>query len=110
MHPYKTKNSTARDIDLNAVGLDALTALKAWAGTSPSVHINEKGESLMRYRDWFNAAVESAGLTDYTWHCNRYTFASRHLFYLDTPKPRTALGDVWYRDDSVRAPWCWYRS
>lgn len=74
---YKTKNGKPRDIDLNAVALDALTALKAWAGNSPLVHVNEQGESLTRYRDWFNAAVESAGLTDYPWHCNRHTFASR---------------------------------
>jgi integrase len=77
LHLYKTKNGTARDIDLNAVALDALTTLKAWAGNSPLVHVNEKGESLTRYRDWFNAAVKSAGLADYTWHCNRHTFASR---------------------------------
>jgi len=77
LHLYKTKNGAARDIDLNAIALDALTTLKAWAGNSPLVHVNEKDESLARYRDWFNAAVENAGLTDYTWHCNRHTFASR---------------------------------
>ena len=77
LHLYKTKNGTARDIDLNSVALGALTTLKAWAGNSPLVHVSEKGESLTRYRDWFNAAVESAGLTYYTWHCNRHTFASR---------------------------------
>ena len=77
LHLYKTKNGTARDIDLNEVALDALTTLKAWAGNSLMVHVNDKGESLARYREWFNAAVESAGLTDYTWHCNRHTFASR---------------------------------
>jgi integrase len=74
---FKTKNGKARDIDLNTVALDALTTLKAWTGNSPLVHLNEKGESLTRYRDWFNAVVKSAGLTDYTWHCNRHTFASR---------------------------------
>lgn len=77
LHLYKTKNGTARDIDLNAVALGALKTLKAWAGNSPLVHVDEKGESLARYRDWFNAAVESAGIPDYTWHCNRHTFASR---------------------------------
>ena len=77
LHLYKTKNGTPRDIDLNAVALGALATLKAWAGNSPMVHVNDKGESLARYRDWFNVAVESAGLTDYTWHCNRHTFASR---------------------------------
>jgi site-specific recombinase XerD len=28
-------------------------------------------------RDWFEPAVEDAGLKNYTWHCNRHTFASR---------------------------------
>lgn len=28
-------------------------------------------------RDWFEPAVEKAGLKNYTWHCNRHTFASR---------------------------------
>jgi integrase len=28
-------------------------------------------------RGWFLAAVERAGLKDFTWHCNRHTFASR---------------------------------
>jgi integrase len=91
LHLYKTKNGTARDIDLNAVALDALTTLKAWAGNSPSVHVNEKGESLARYRDWFNAAVESAGLTDYTWHCNRHTFASRLVM---AGVPLRTVGDL----------------
>jgi site-specific recombinase XerD len=77
LHLYKTKNGTARNIDLNAVALGALTNLKAWVGNSSWVHVNEKGESLTRYRVWFNSVVESARVTDYTWHCNRHTFASR---------------------------------
>jgi integrase len=28
-------------------------------------------------RGWFLGAVERAALKDYTWHCNRHTFASR---------------------------------
>ena len=28
-------------------------------------------------RGWLLAAVERAGLKDYTWHCHRHTFASR---------------------------------
>ena len=28
-------------------------------------------------RGWFLSAVERATLKDYTWHCNRHTFASR---------------------------------
>ena len=28
-------------------------------------------------RGWFLGAVERAALKDYTWHCNRHTFAGR---------------------------------
>ena len=29
------------------------------------------------YRMWFEIALRSAGLKDFTWHCLRHTFASR---------------------------------
>jgi len=29
------------------------------------------------HRDWFDPAAEEAEIEDYTWHCNRHTFASR---------------------------------
>ena len=38
--------------------------------------LNTKGDRLLDARDWFEPAVEKAGLEDYTWHCNRHTFAS----------------------------------
>lgn len=28
-------------------------------------------------RDWFEPAIKQAKIEDYTWHCNRHTFASR---------------------------------
>jgi site-specific recombinase XerD len=40
------------------------------------VFLNTKGDRLLDARDWFEPAVEKAGLEDYTWHCNRHTFAS----------------------------------
>jgi site-specific recombinase XerD len=36
-----------------------------------------KGESAQGARGWFKDAVARAGLADYTWHCNRHTFASK---------------------------------
>ena len=35
------------------------------------------GESLQGSRGWFSTALEEAKVADYTWHCNRHTFASR---------------------------------
>lgn len=29
------------------------------------------------YRRWFNEALTAAKIRDYSWHCNRHTFASR---------------------------------
>ena len=29
------------------------------------------------YRRWFNEALADAKINDYSWHCNRHTFASR---------------------------------
>jgi site-specific recombinase XerD len=42
----------------------------------------ESGESLVfpnaeGPRGWLVAAVEGAGFENYSWHCNRHTFASR---------------------------------
>ena len=31
----------------------------------------------MNSRHWFEKAVTDAGITDFTWHCLRHTFASR---------------------------------
>jgi len=39
--------------------------------------VNENGERLRGSRDWFDPAIKASGVKDYTWHCNRHTFASR---------------------------------
>ncbi|MGH9599816.1 MAG: tyrosine-type recombinase/integrase, partial [Terracidiphilus sp.] len=44
---------------------------------SGPVFLNTEKDRLRSARDWFEPAVEKAGLKDYTWHCNRHTFASR---------------------------------
>ena len=35
------------------------------------------GESLQGSRGWFPNVLEEAKIEDYSWHCNRHTFASR---------------------------------
>jgi integrase len=67
----RTKNGDARDVPLNATALDALQKLQA--GSSSDSVFSEAGSP----RGWFMAAIRRAGVKDYTWHCNRHTFASR---------------------------------
>jgi len=35
------------------------------------------GDALQGSRGWFSTALDEAKVLDYTWHCNRHTFASR---------------------------------
>ena len=67
----KTKNGDPRDVPLNGTALAALEELRA---ESKGDFVFPNAESP---RGWFLSAVERAGLKDYTWHCNRHTFASR---------------------------------
>ena len=46
-------------------------------GKTGYVFKNTDGNQLRNARDWFEPAVVLAKLDDYTWHCNRHTFASR---------------------------------
>lgn len=67
----KTKNGDSRDVPLNGTALVALRGLRAEA----------QGELVFPHaespRGWFPPAVERAGIKNYSWHCNRHTFASR---------------------------------
>lgn len=74
----KTKNGKVRHIPLNAVALSALETLGTHGrGKHLPVFPNDEGEAVQGPRGWFKNAVDRAGIPDYTWHCNRHTFASR---------------------------------
>lgn len=80
IHLPKTKNGDPRTIPLNTAALDALTALRGAGkpkGTDPVFPSVRTGESLQGSRGWFPTALDEAGIEDYSWHCNRHTFASR---------------------------------
>src|SRR5580692_9711243 len=69
-----------RVIPLNAVALAALDQLKATKdrpSTEPVFPSGRTGDSLQGSRGWFWTALDAAKVPDYTWHCNRHTFASR---------------------------------
>jgi integrase len=42
-------------------------------------HLRDIALVLRGHRDWFDPILSEAGLGDYTWHCNRHTFASRFV-------------------------------
>jgi integrase len=87
----KTKTGKSRHIPLNVIALRAFQERKR-AQQDYEAERKEKGadhgylEFVFRdpgrdpqhnYRRWFNEALTEARIRDYSWHCNRHTFASR---------------------------------
>jgi site-specific recombinase XerD len=87
----KTKSGKARHIPLNAVACRALQD-RIRAQQDHAARLKEKGKEHAdqvyvfrdagrdpqhNYRRWFNEALTEAKIKDYSWHCNRHTFASR---------------------------------
>jgi integrase len=80
IHLPKTKNGDPRTIPLNSIAVAALKELHGqgkWVKTMPVFPSVRTGESLQGSRGWFPSALEEAKIEEYTWHCNRHTFASR---------------------------------
>jgi site-specific recombinase XerD len=67
----QSKNGETRHVPLNSTALVAFLLLKQHSdGIGRVFH-------LIGPRQWFNPAVKKSGLSDFTWHCLRHTFASR---------------------------------
>jgi hypothetical protein len=80
LHLIRTKNGDPRVIPLNSVALAALDQLKGTEdrpATEPVFPSVRTGDSLQGSRGWFSTALDEAKVLDYTWHCNRHTFAGR---------------------------------
>ena len=80
IHLPRTKNGDPRTIPLNTIALTALDQLRSetkTAGTVPVFPSVRSGETLRGSRGWFPTALEEAKIGEYSWHCNRHTFASR---------------------------------
>ena len=73
----KTKNGSSRVIRLNSVALAAFQQLRTDSKSNGVVFRNTEGEPLEGTRAWFEPTIEETGIENYTWHCNRHTFASR---------------------------------
>jgi integrase len=80
LHLIRTKNGDSRTIPLNAVALGALQELRSGQPrpeTGPVFPSERTGDPLQGSRGRFSTALEEATIGEYTWHCNRHTFASR---------------------------------
>jgi integrase len=86
----RTKTGKARHIPLNVIALHELRKRKqaqerfeanqrSSGLTHPELaHVfRDAGDPQHNYRRWFNEALSEAKINDYSWHCNRHTFASR---------------------------------
>ena len=72
-----TKNGEVRHIKLNQIALRAFQTLYARTKGDGYVFTNSRFERLVNSRHWFEPVVAQAGVSDFTWHCLRHTFASR---------------------------------
>jgi site-specific recombinase XerD len=68
----RSKNGAARHVPLNQAAIHALVALRERNVGSEFVC-----GGATEPRRWFEPAVKAAGLTEFSWHCLRHTFASR---------------------------------
>jgi integrase len=70
----QTKNGSARNVPLNSTALDALKAQQTIVPHKPTDEVFPEAGDYCRF--WFEPAIKEAGITGYTWHCNRHTFCS----------------------------------
>jgi site-specific recombinase XerD len=73
----RSKHGELRHVPLNDAAVNSLQAARALSNGSPYVFLNHFGERLCTPRKWFEDAVATARIANYTWHTNRHTFASR---------------------------------
>jgi hypothetical protein len=92
-------------LPLNDIAFEAFRTLKAQGSGKGYVFLNTKGDRLRDARDWFEPAVKKSGLEDYTWHCNRHTFASWLVMAGGYPHCCATDGTSYNsNDDAVRTP------
>lgn len=76
----RSKHGEARHVPLNSVALMALGQLRMQAGKNDWVIPRGSGadrKAAENIRHSFERACREAGVTAFTWHCLRHTFASR---------------------------------
>jgi site-specific recombinase XerD len=73
----RSKHGGVRHIELNDAAIAALLQAHAQGNGNKYVFLNCYGQKLSKPREWFEASVKKAGISRFTWHCLRHTFASR---------------------------------
>jgi integrase len=71
-----TKNGSHRTVALNTTAHDVLASLKQGMKPKTTDPVFPTTYADYSQREWFPAALEAAGIADYTWHSNRHTFCS----------------------------------
>lgn len=72
----KTKNGSPRTVHLNADAIAAIESLRRPGQRSTDPVFPRLSDKYFDNRSWFEPALEDAGITGYTCHCNRHTFCS----------------------------------
>ena len=75
----QSKNGEMRHVPVNVTALAALLQLRERGDGTDAVILNPDGLPLSDPRHWFEAAVRTAKIRDFSWHCLRHTFASRFV-------------------------------
>ena len=76
LNPGTTKNGEGRGIPLNK---DALLALRQVQGQHPTRCFTFAGKPMKEIGEAFKRALKRAGITDFTFHDLRHTWASWHV-------------------------------
>lgn len=71
------RGPTTRYVPLTPMAVEAYNTLCEGKQTGDLLTVNMSGELMKRMDYWFDECLKDAGVTDYTWHCNRHTFCSR---------------------------------
>jgi len=87
------KNGESRSVPMNAVLTATLKTVRMTASDDGSVFCTPQGTPYRNFRTAFERAVQQAGMTDFTFHDLRHTFASRLVMAgVDLPTVQALLG------------------
>jgi integrase len=87
------KNGEARSVPMNQLLTDILKSVKLANSRGDRLFCNRDGTPYRSFRSAFERAVRKAGITNFTFHDLRHTFASRLVMAgVDLPTVKELLG------------------